>query len=250
MTDPAQSFAEVLATLEDELDWRLLGENYCHDGGELFFPPEQIEAQRDAGLVIAGALGEELAQLPERLGRSLYVGAGVAELVPILAESLVLGREVVILNLEGPEPRELNRALAATEERCDVSLPRIQWCEVETLAGEFDHGWLVSVINDPEAFPALHDVLYERQTEGAPGPGELEENSARATVLVRALLAKLSRNALLSTTDEELPFLAPLLAEANCTATIVKGTFLTPIVGDPLRFVWLAGAADPESPPD
>ena len=37
-------FAAALSTLHEELDWDLLGEFYCHEGGEHFFPEQQREA--------------------------------------------------------------------------------------------------------------------------------------------------------------------------------------------------------------
>ena len=36
-------FAAALSTLHEELDWDLLGELYCHEGGEHFFPEQQRE---------------------------------------------------------------------------------------------------------------------------------------------------------------------------------------------------------------
>ena len=53
-------FAAALVEIEGELDWDLLGGCYCHEGGESFFPPEQREAQREAGLAIASELGGAL----------------------------------------------------------------------------------------------------------------------------------------------------------------------------------------------
>ena len=146
-----ERFGEALARLEGELDWRHLGELHCHEGGEDFFPQEQVDAMREAGLVLAAALGQRLSPG----GRSLYVGAAIGELVVLLCESLVLGREVRALNLANEESTELNRALAAVEEACGFPLPRIEFLGPEEVEGAFDHGWLVSVLNDPEAFPAL-----------------------------------------------------------------------------------------------
>jgi hypothetical protein len=232
MTDGIQRFGEALGRLEEELDWRRLGELYCYEGGAEFFPPEQVEAQRDAGLQVAAALGE---RLPAG-GRSLYVGAAVGEVVTLLCEALVLEREVVAVNLEGPEGVELNRALAVVEADCGFALPRIGFQRLEAVPGRFDHGWLVSVVNDPEAFPALHDLLYERTGELAVGGGDLERERAQAEQLVDRWIGLLEEGALLSTTDEELPLIEPRIAAAGRTLELEEQAILSAIVGDPIRF--------------
>lgn len=244
MNAAADRFARALTGLESELDWALLGGLYCWEGGVEFFPPEQVEAIREAGLVVASALFEELERIGGGERRSLYVGAGVAELVPILCERLVLEREVVAINLPGEESAELNRAFAATEASIGYELPRIETAGLDAVTGTFDHGWLVSVINDPEAFPALHDELYERAGEElATGRGVLEEDRARAKELAEAFLAKLALPALLSTTDEEWPFLAPLLESRGRAVEPSSRALLTAVVGDPLRFYRLSANA-------
>ena len=235
-------FGLALTALERELDWAALGRLYCWDGGDDFFPPEQVEAIRDAGLVIASELAERLEGLQSSLGRSLYVGAAVAELVPMLCEKHVLGREVVAVNLEGEESTELNRALEATERRTGLELLRIGFGELRSVPGEFDHGWMVSVINDPEAFPALHDELYQRKGELATGRGDLEEERERASELTRRFLGKLAAEALLSTSDEELALIGPLVAAGGGTLRPAETALLTAVVGDPLRFCRLSQA--------
>ena len=231
-----EDFALALAALEEAIDWGALGECYCHEGGESFFPPEQVEALREAGLVIAGALGEELGG---RAGRSLYLGAAVAELLPMLVETLVLGREVVALNLDGPEVRLLGDALERTERETGLVLPRIGTGTLEGVGGRFDHAWVVSVFNDPEAFPALHDALYGRTGDLATGRGDLSEEHRRAEALARLVEVRLEPDALLSITDEELPIWRPVLAGAGRGMRASEGALLTAIVGDPLRFLRL-----------
>lgn len=237
MDAAADRFGLALTTLEQELDWGELGRLYCWDGGENFFPDEQVEAIREAGLVIASELAERLPRTGP--GRSLYVGAALAELVPMLCETLVLGREVVAVNLDNAESEELNRAFEATERQTGIGLPRIGVGELGAVPGEFDHGWMVSVINDPEAFPALHDELYQRTGELATGLGKLTEDRGRAEELVRALLGKLGEEALLCTSDEELPFVGPLVAQDGGSLLPSETALLTAVVGDPLRFCQL-----------
>ncbi len=239
MSPNPEEFAVALGTLEQELDWSLLGRLQCSEGGDDFFSTEQIVANREAGLLIAGELGEHLMGAVGGPGRSLYVGAAVGELVPILMEALVLGRELVIVNQDNEESRELNRGFAAVE-ASGIGMPRIQWDGLDAISGEFDHGWMVSVLNDPEAFPALHDELYGRSGELATGKGVLAEDVAAATQLAQSLLAKLSTRALLSTTDEELPIWRPLFSKERWLVKPAESALLTAVVGDPLRFLHLS----------
>lgn len=230
-----ERFGEALARLEGELDWRHLGELHCHEGGESFFPEEQVDAMREAGLVLAAALGERL----RPGGRSLYIGAAVGELVVLLCESLVLGREVRALNLANEESEEINRALEATEEACGFTLPRIEFVGASELEGSFDHGWLVSVLNDPEAFPALHDRLYDREGELATGRGDLDQERGRAEQLVDGWLERLEEGAVISTTDEELPLIVPRVAARGRSLELAEVAYLSVVVGDPIRFATL-----------
>ena len=242
MSPELDDFARALAAVEARIDWEALGELYCHEGGEAFFPPEQVAAMRESGLRIAGALGEELARLRGGVGRSLYVGAAVAELVPLLVERHVLQREVVVVNLDNAESDALNRAFVLAESDSGLRMPRIRALDLTEVEGPFDHGWLVSVLNDPEAFPALHDQLYQRTGELATGRGDLDEERARAEALSEALLDRLTPQALLSTTDEELPVLRPLLARRKWGMQASEDALLTGVVGDPLRFLRMRGA--------
>jgi hypothetical protein len=239
MNPNPEEFAVALGTLEQELDWGLLGQLQCHEGGENFFSPDQIAANREAGLLIAGALGEHLMTREDGPHRSLYVGPAVGELVPILMEHFVLGREVTLVNQENAETAELNRGFEAVEAH-GIRMPRIQTCELESIEGEFDHGWLVSVLNDPDAFPALHDELYGRTGELATGKGSLPEELSAATSLATSLLGKLAKNSLLSTTDEELPVLRPVFSAGHWLVKPAAEALLTAVVGDPLRFLRLS----------
>jgi len=227
-TSGAEAFGAALTALDAELDWELLEGLYCWEDGEGFFSDEEREAQWDAGLQIAAGLSDRLAELPANgPQRSLYVGAAVAELVPMLVESLVLGREVCAVNLPGPEVDELNRALAAV----GVALR----FDTEALAEPYDHLWVVSVLTDPEAFPALHDELYQREGEGATGAGDLASERARATELVEGWCAGLEKPALVSTTDEEVGFFAAEAERRDRRFKVPKVGRLTAIVGDALR---------------
>jgi hypothetical protein len=235
------AFGACMGLLDGAIDWPLLGQTYCDEGGEAFFEPEQREAITEAGLHFASDLSERLAPG----GRSLYVGVGVAELVPLCFEALVLGREVVAVTLDGFEPQELNRALAGAAAELGLELPRVQVEGVDALPAEptFDHLWLVSVLSDPDAFPALHDVLYERSDpdEGATGRGVLAEDEAAAFGLVTACLDRLALGpVLVSTSDEEWGLLGAALRERGRGVDLPEHGRLSPIVGDVVRHVDVA----------
>lgn len=238
----ADRFAAVLGELELELDWAALGNAYCEGEGEGFFGEEDRQALFDAGLHFAADLATTLGSLPGPVsakgpGRSLYVGAALAELAPVLCEVLVLGREVEAFALAGDETRELNRALDAVAERLDLRLPRIRTDGLETGATRpVDHLWLVSVLNDPDAFPALHDELYDRHaSELATGRGELAEDRARADALLSTALAALAPPALLTTTDEELALVGGACARRGWRLDPPDQARLSAIVGDAVR---------------
>lgn len=235
------AFGAALAHVDAALDWEALGAAYCHEGGEGFFTEGAREAAVDAALRFAADLGELL--VPG--GRSLYLGAGVAELPLLVFEQLVLGREVVAVTLDGPEPAALNAALALAEAEVGVDLPRLATTGLDGLAPGFDHLWLVSVLTDPDAFPALHDALYERHdvADGATGRGHLADDRARARVLVGAALALVTGDAaVLSTTDEEWTLVGPLLRTAGRGVVPSDRGRLSPIVGDVVRHVTLEPA--------
>ncbi|HIG11389.1 MAG: hypothetical protein ABGY71_07390 [bacterium] len=232
MSRAADRFGQALAGIEEHLDWPLLGKLYCHTGGAEFFPPEQVEAQRDAGLKIAA----ELAQRLQPGGRSLYIGAALGELPQILCEALILEREVVALNLDNAESQELNRALSLVADACGFGLPRIGCESITDCKGEFDHGWLVSVLNDPEAFPALHDDLYSRSGDLATGSGDLAADRQRADDLVDAWLTRLADGARLTTSEEELALVQARVAVRGWQLEFDSLAILSAVVGDPIRF--------------
>ena len=215
----ARRFAQALDEVWNHLDWEELGRLYCHEGGEAFFPPAQRDAIQEAGLAFAAELGELL----PRGGASHYVGAAIAELPLILCEHLVLDRRIHWTQLPGPEADALARVMGA------VGAPTP--CTQTSPSFPVDHLWMVSVLTDPEAFPALHDELYGRQGLGGDRGGE----HRRAARLVREVLARLKPPAILSTTDEELPFFLEACAELDLWVQVPDQGRLSGIVGDVVR---------------
>lgn len=242
-------FASALAALDRELDWELLGASYCREGGREFFPPEQRAAILDAGLRFAGDVGEALETLlpPSGPGASLYLGAAVAELAPILYETLVAGRRLDWHNVPGTEADELDRALARVEEELGTALPRPRTEGSPADAAPYDHVWCASVLTDPDAFPALHDELYERR--GGPlavGGGDLRRERAAAEQLVGKLVDSAAPVALVSTTDEELSFFERAAERRGSVLEVPERGRLSGIVGDVVRVCRLrpGGPAD------
>lgn len=231
-------FVPILFALEEELRWEELGASYCEAGGEVFFVPEQREAIRDAGLLFASDVASALGELDSvDEPASLYVGAAVAELVPALFESVVLGRRVVLHNLPGDELDELNRALASVGKRFQLELPRLTSEPLEELQGPFQHVWMTSVLSDPDHFPALHNKVYERTGARAVLGGDLGIETQIARHLMRTLVAMLRSPGLFTTSDEEAPFLTKATKRRGLKATRPEEARLSAIVGDPIR-VW------------
>ncbi len=232
-----QQFGMVVARLEEVIDWVAMGHEYCHEGGDSFFEVEQRAAIREAGLLMAADLQDALVALPEGSpGQSLWVGAALAELVPILTDHLVLGRTVHWHNIDCPETSELNRALELVERETGVDLPRINTDPCPT-QNRYDLLWMVSVLTDPDAFPALHFHFYEREdTEGVVRPGQLDKEGEHADEWTRNLLWQLALPGVLVTTDEEFGFFEAAAETYSQILIVPQQGRLSGIVGDLVRF--------------
>lgn len=231
MDDAHRLFGAAISEVLGELDWDLLGRTCCEGDGAGFFDAERRALILDTGLMLAGDLG---AALGEGGGSSLYVGAEIAELPVMLAEHLVLGRHVEWLNVDGPATRELGRAIAAVNERLGVELPTPK-CKApaDVAPAIFDHLWLVSVLSDPEHFPALHDELYGRAAGPlATGRGRLEDDRRRAERIVDAMLDRAAPSCVFTTTDEERTIVEPLVARRGWSLDFPADGRVSAIVGD------------------
>lgn len=232
MNDPGL-FAVALDAAEQSIQWQSLESVYCEGDGKGFFSDEAIDAARNTGLLFAGDLGECLAPR----GRSLYVGAGVAELAPLIFESVMLDRKITVHGLKGVELDQIEIAMNAAAEATGKELPRVTATPMRPAeTGKIDHLWFVSVLTDPEAFPALHNKLYNRQ--GGPlqvSGGHPKAERARAETLVRLALGGLTTKAVLTTSDEELPVFKAIGKSLGLSITSPTVSRLTGIVGDPVR---------------
>lgn len=238
--DPIERFGACLAGVQITLDWVSLGQAHCEGDGSDFFAPGDQLALGDAALHFASDLPDAWSN-PSTPGRSLYLGVSLFELWPGLFEHLVLGRVQRWISLDGPVTRELNRTLGVVENELSIELPRIEAQGLEApLDPPVDHGWMVSVINDPEAFPALHDELYARGPKGAArvpptGRGDLDADRVRALELTTHLLGSLTDDAYLTTTDEERPVVEQAARTLGRRLVFEPRARLSPIVGDPVR---------------
>ena len=84
---PSPDTIQLLTRLFDSLDYSLLAGVYCDEGGEAFW-----QNRRGPTLELGIAWAQALAPLLPEGGRSLYVGAGVAELPALVTEAIQLGR--------------------------------------------------------------------------------------------------------------------------------------------------------------
>lgn len=207
------------------LDYDALGDIYCEEGGEAFWKAHKKQCQT-MGSRIAEALKQ---RLPQK-GRSLYVGAGVAELPLLVTESLDMNRTVEAHNLRESEVRILNRACAG--------LPfTVQANNAQTAHGTFEHLWMASVLNDPECFPETSALSYGRTDPVRFDPVAFQRERTHIQDLLDACLRKLSRPGLLSTTVEEVTWMTDWLIRHRIPFHVEEQLYPTAIVGDPLCFI-------------
>ncbi len=215
----------------DALDWRALGEIYFHWGGEAFW------AERRPRVATRGErLAKALAARAPAGGRSLWVGAGVAELPVLLAEVLVCERTVVATNLRARECELLAAGLAAGAP--DVPL---RWLAEDARAASpgttFDHLGCISVFTDPETWPMLSDVAYGRIAPVQLDVERFVREREQARELARGLFARLQRPALVTTSAEEAPWFLEQAEAVDAVVDAGEPMIDTAVVGDPVGFL-------------
>lgn len=209
------------------LDYAALADIYCDEGGEDFWRAMRGPCQR-LGLRIASALRGRL----RRGGRSLYAGAGVAEIPAMLMERLDLGREILACNLRIREVALLRRAYGPA-----ASSFRAQ--DAAKAPGRFDHLWMVSVLNDPEEFPELSALSYGRADPSRFRPREFAAQRRAVRRLADRCLRKLSLPALVTTSIEEVVWVEEWCARRGVACQVEKKTYPSAPVGDPVCFIRL-----------
>jgi len=219
------STRRVITSVFNRLDYGPLARVYCYEGGDEFWKSKR-EPCRRLGMLVGEALLKRLSPG----GRSLYVGAGVAELPPLLAESLELHRTVLPCNLRRHEVVTLNRA-------CRGLPVRFHTADAGTVHGAFDHLWIVSVLNDPEQYPHLSSLSYGC---AVPLTFDVRAFMKERTVLrslVNRCMAKLRLPAVVTTSVEEANWIADWCHRHHTPYRVERRQFRTALVGDPICFM-------------
>ncbi len=217
---------QQIQQIYQDLDYEGLGPIYCDEGGDEFWKDRRTPCQQ-RGKVIARALKN---RLPLQ-GRSLYVGAGVPEIPPLLMERLELNRTVYPYNLRQAEVTILNKA-------CRDDSICFYYGSAELAKGPFDHLWIVSVLNDPEEFPTLSRLFsYDRADPLAFDTVAFSHERDTGIRLFANCMAKLTKPGLLTTSVEEIPWVEHWCQIHDRSFMIEENTYPTALVGDPVCFV-------------
>lgn len=209
----------------DRLDYDGLGPIYCDEGGEAFWKDRRGPCQ-ELGIELA----EVLLQRLKPRGRSLYVGAGVAELPLLAMETLELGRDVAAFNLRAEEITLLNQA-------CKDLGFQFACGDAANANGSFDHLWIVSILNDPERFPELSALSYGRANPVTFDPTLFAQERATVLELADACLSKLTIPGLVTTSVEEIPWITDWCARKQIPCMVEEEDYPTAIVEDPICFI-------------
>lgn len=231
---PTPETRSLIRRLLDALDYTRLGSIYCDEGGDAFWQ-DRREPVEELGLAWAKALGERL----HPGGRSLYVGAGVAELPALLTEACDLGRSCLPTNLRKEECESLNAGLRSIGmgEELQFEARDAGRCGDR---GPFDHLCMVSVLVDPECFHWLCGVTYGRVAPVALDVDEFVAERDRARSLVSSLLDTLTLPAVVTTTVEEVPWIIEAAKARGLRVEADEQMLDTAIVGDPIGFLTIS----------
>lgn len=223
--------ARLITHIFDRLDYEKLGAIYCDEGGAAFWK-DRREPCRTSGVALAELLLNRL----QAGGRSLYVGAGVAELPMLLMEALELGRTFDAFNLRAGEVEVLNQA-------CEGLPFRISRSDAHSARGTFDHLWIVSVLNDPEQYPEVSALSYGRANPVTFDSTAFADQRTNVLALADACLRKLALPALVSTSVEEIPWITEWCERNTIEYVVEADDYPTAIVEDPVCFITLGCGA-------
>jgi hypothetical protein len=215
----------AITAIFDQLDYPILGRVYCYEGGDEFWQAKRIPCKR-LGIKVAEAL---LTRLPQG-GRSLYVGAGVAELPPLLAEVLDRARRVEPYNLRRREVGPLNRV-------CQSLPVRFVARDAASAEGTFDHLWMVSVLNDPERFPHLSPLSYGNANPVTFDPMKFLGERRIVQAIVNRCMPKLRLPGYVTTSTEEVVWIAEWCHRRRISYLVQRDQYRTALVGDPICFI-------------
>lgn len=222
---PASEVRRLVTEVYGRLDYGALGSVYCYEGGDEFWRAKRRPCER-LGSRVALSLRKKL----QRGGRSLYVGAGVAELPALIMETVELDRRV--------EPYNLRKAEVAALSYACRSIPiAFHAIDAAKARGRFDHLWIVSVLNDPERFPHLSPFSYGRGNPLTLDPLKFDKERRIVRALVARCMGKLARPGLVTTTTEEVQWIAEWCHRHRVPYSVGKRYYETALVGDPICFI-------------
>jgi hypothetical protein len=224
-TKLAPATRRLVTEVYGHLDYGALGPVYCHEGGDEFWRAKRGPCDR-LGSRVALVLRRKLG----RGGRSLYVGAGVAELPPLIMETVEMGRTVEPYNLRRAEVGALNRA-------CHSIPLTFHAADAASAKGRFHHLWIASVLNDPERFPHLSLLSYGRGNPLTLDPRKFGKERHIVRALVARCMGKLARPGLVTTTTEEVLWIAEWCHRHRVPYRVGKRYYPTALVGDPICFI-------------
>ncbi|MEP6887707.1 MAG: hypothetical protein ABI945_05225 [Nitrospirales bacterium] len=219
--------ARLITEIFGRLDYERLSPIYCDEGGDAFWNDRRGPCQ-----ILGIALAEVLLNRLPAAGRSLYVGAGVAELPVLLMEVLDLGRSFDAFNLRAGEVGVLNQA-------CKGLPFRISGHDARSARGTFDHLWIVSVLNDPEQYPEVSALSYGRANPVTFDSTAFADQRTNVLTLADACLRKLVLPALVSTSVEEIPWITEWCERNKIEYVVEEEDYPTAIVEDPVCFITL-----------
>ncbi len=215
----------AITALFKRLDYTTLGRIYCDEGGDAFWIAKRGPCQT-LGIKLAEMLRGRLKQG----GRSLYVGAGVAELPMLAMETMELGRTVVACNLREDEVTVLNRA-------CEDVPFRFVYQDAGDVEGAFDHVWIVSVLNDPERFPELSALSYGRANPVLFDVAAFTKEHEAVVALAAHCLRKLHLPSLVTTSVEEINWITDWCLRRNISCVVEPKSYPAATVEDPVCFI-------------
>ena len=221
----APATSRLVTEVYDRLDYGALGPVYCYEGGDEFWRAKRSPCVR-LGSRVAVLLKKKL----KRNGRSLYVGAGVAELPPLIMETVELSRTTEPHNLRKAEVIALNRA-------CRAIPLTFHAVDAAKAKGRFDHLWMVSVLNDPERFPNLSPLSSGQGNPLTLDPVQFDKERRIVRALVARCMGKLARPGLVTTTTEEVIWIAEWCHQHGVAYRVGKRYYQTALVGDPICFI-------------
>jgi hypothetical protein len=223
----SQQTRRLIARVFQRLDYQGLGKIYCDEGGHAFWRARREPCQR-----VGIALGKVFLSRLASGGRSLYVGAGVAELPMLIMERLELGREIAAFNLRRTETEILNRACR----QCGIPIV-IRAEDAASASGRFDHLWMVSVLNDPERFPELAALSYGVANPATFDPRAFLRERRAVRALADTCLKKLRLPSLVTTSVEEIPWITDWCTRRKISYVVEEKDYPTAIVEDPVCFI-------------